>query len=91
MISKMLQILNLQPRISKVFPTRTIVSHSRSEQCWKQNTITKTNEYQIYQKGSVINKRKKERKRKNSTQNLTVSQRKKTQSRKFFSDHIPIQ
>ena len=40
-ISKFLQILDLQPRISKVFSiTRTIFSHSRSEQFLKQNTST---------------------------------------------------
>ena len=37
MISKILKILSLQPRISNVFSiTRTFFSHSRSEQFWKQ-------------------------------------------------------
>ena len=41
MISKFLQILGLQPRISKFFLiTRIFFSHSRSEQFWQQNTIS---------------------------------------------------
>ena len=40
-ISKILQILGLQPWLSKVFLiSRIFFSHSRSEQFWKQNTIT---------------------------------------------------
>ena len=39
-ISEFLHILGLQPRISKVFSiTRTIFSHSTSEQFWQQYTI----------------------------------------------------
>ena len=40
MISNVLKILGLQPRISKLFSIpSTIFSHSSSEQVWQQNTI----------------------------------------------------